>query len=136
MSVEFFGSMERPTAIVIRASAVVSGIEFFSPEDYSQQIGLMTRPAGYIVPAHIHNEVERTISSTQEVLIIRAGRCLVTLMKIDGEAYEQIFLESGDVILLASGAHKIEMLSDCEILEVKQGPYAGKNDKSIIGESS
>jgi hypothetical protein len=96
----------------------------------------MTRPAGYVVPAHIHNEVERKITQTQEVLIIRNGSCLVTLFDSNYTPIEKIVLEKGDVILLANGAHKIEMISECEILEVKQGPYAGNNDKTHIQEKS
>jgi hypothetical protein len=134
MAIEFFGDISRPSAIVIRAGESVSGIRFFSPSDYSQQIGLMTRPSGYVVPAHIHNEVERKITQTQEVLLLRKGTCLVTLFDPTSKAIERIQLEKGDVILLANGAHKIEMLSECEILEVKQGPYAGDNDKTHIQE--
>ena len=132
MSVEFFGVSTHPKAIVIRASEKIQGIAFFSPPEYSQQIGLMTRQAGYVVPAHIHNKVERVITSTQEVLILRRGNCLVTLFNSEGESEEKIYLNSGDAILLAYGAHKIEMLSECEILEVKQGPYAGIIDKTQI----
>jgi hypothetical protein len=39
-------------------------------------------------------------------------------------------LEAGDVILLASGGHGFEMIEDSEIIEVKQGPYAGEMDKT------
>ena len=39
-------------------------------------------------------------------------------------------LESGDIIILAAGGHGFEMLEDTEIFEVKQGPYAGENDKT------
>ena len=52
MSIEYFGELQNPIAIVIRANAKVEGIEFFSPTNYPQQIGLMTRPSGYIVPTH------------------------------------------------------------------------------------
>ncbi len=134
MAIEFFGDVSQPSAIVIRAGESVSGIQFFSPSDYSQQLGLMTRPSGYIVPAHIHNEVERKITQTQEVLLLRKGSCLVTLFDDANMPRDRIRLEKGDVILLANGAHKIEMLTECEILEVKQGPYAGDNDKTHIKE--
>ena len=48
---------------------------------------------------------------------------------------EQNYLESrillkGDVILLAFGGHGFEMLESSEIIEVKQGPYAGDADKT------
>lgn len=134
MAIEFFGDVSRPSAIVIRSSESVTGIRFYSPSDYSQQLGLMTRPSGYVVPAHIHNEVERRITQTQEVLLIRKGSCLVTLFDFVNKPRDRIVLEKGDVILLANGAHKIEMLTECEILEVKQGPYAGDSDKTHIQE--
>lgn len=132
MDIEYFGDDGNPSAIVIRADASIEGIKFFSPEDYSQQLGLMTRPAGYKVPAHVHNSVERKISNTQEVLLIRKGRCLVTLFSENLKMAHRITLLSGDVILLAHGAHEIEMIEDCEILEVKQGPYAGPEDKTHV----
>jgi hypothetical protein len=136
MGIEFYGTSSQPAAIVIRSSASVSGIEFFTPVNYSQQIGLMSRPSGYTVPAHIHNEVERTISTTQEVLMIRSGVCLISLLNASGHTFQKITLEPGDVILLATGAHKLQMLTDCQILEVKQGPYAGENDKCVVQDKS
>lgn len=136
MSVYFYGDPSLPNAILIRASSSVDGIKFFSPSDYSQQIGLMTRPAGYVVAPHIHVEVERKITQTQEVLLIRKGSCLITLYDKLNAPFEKIVLNDGDVILLAHGAHKIEMLTECEILEVKQGPYAGAMDKVHIQDTN
>ena len=132
MSPEFYGEPTTPAAIVVRSDEKVDGIKFFSPESYSQQLGLMTRPEGYIVPAHVHNLVERRIQHTQEVLLIRNGSCIVTLFNEELKATDQITLSSGDVILLAHGGHEIQMTSECEILEVKQGPYAGENDKTHL----
>jgi hypothetical protein len=132
MHVEFFGDRSHPQAIVIRAGMKIDGIEFFSPQNYSQQVGLMTRPAGYTVAAHFHNPVERLITSTQEVLIIRKGECSITLFNAMGEVLTKIHLSMGDAILLAHGAHQIDMISECEILEVKQGPYAGEFDKTQV----
>ena len=131
MGVEFFGPKDSPRAIVIRQSAKAESIEFFSPTHFPQQIGLMSRPSGYLVPGHTHNEVRREISLTQEVLMIRKGRCEIFLFDENSEK-TRIELTVGDVVLLASGGHSITMLEDCEILEVKQGPYLGPNDKTFI----
>ena len=38
--------------------------------------------------------------------------------------------QQGDVILLSSGGHGFEMLENSEIIEVKQGPFAGNIDKT------
>jgi hypothetical protein len=132
MGVELYGDQSHPSAIVIRSNAAVAGIEFYSPPDFSQQIGLMTRPTGHVVPAHVHNTIERTIFQTQEVLVIRKGSCKVTLYDSKLKVASEIILSSGDTILLASGGHQIEMLEETEILEVKQGPYAGANDKTHL----
>lgn len=34
------------------------------------------------------------------------------------------------MILLASGGHGFEVLEDLEMIEVKQGPYTGEQDKT------
>ena len=38
-------------------------------------------------------------------------------------------LRAGDIILLVSGGHGFHVLDEVEMIEVKQGPYAGDNDK-------
>lgn len=136
MDVEFYGDRSNPQAIVIRAGMKIDGIEFFSPQNYSQQVGLMTRPAGYSVAAHFHNPVERLITSTQEVLIMRKGECNITLFDAMGEVLTKIHLFIGDAVLLAHGAHQIDMISECEILEVKQGPYTQGLDKTYLDGNS
>lgn len=129
---ELYGDPKRPQAIVIRSESRVDGIEFFSPESYPQQLGLMARAKGYVVEAHSHKIIPRQIELTQEILLIRSGSCEVKLFNENGEVIFVITLLSGDVILLAHGAHQVEMLEDCEILEIKQGPYLGPNDKFSI----
>lgn len=132
MGPEFYGEPGNPSAIVIRQNFSVAGIEFFSPSSFSQQLGLMTRPAGYQVAPHIHNVVERKISITQEVLFIRSGTCKINLFRVDKSIEYSIDLHKGDVVLLAQGGHEVVMLTECDILEVKQGPYAGDNDKTPL----
>ena len=48
-------------ALVIRRDYHNSGISFFTPDTFSQQIGYMNRPDGYVVAPHTHNPVARTI---------------------------------------------------------------------------
>ena len=117
-------------AIVIRADYSAGGIQFFTPNRFSQQLGYMSRPKGYKIAPHIHNKVKREVVYTQEVLIVRDGKVKVNLYSQGKDFLESKVLEKGDVILLASGGHSLEMLEDTEIFEVKQGPYAGDNDKT------
>ena len=41
-------------------------------------------------------------------------------------------LNEGDIILLIEGGHSFEMLEDAVILEIKQGPYMGVEDKILF----
>lgn len=117
-------------ALIIRHSFRKDGIEFFTPGTYSQQIGYMNRPAGYVIPPHVHNPVVREVQYTKEVLLIKSGRLRVDFYSESQEYLESTHLEAGDVILLAYGGHGFEMLEPTEIIEVKQGPYAGDQDKT------
>lgn len=117
-------------ALIIRRSFKTDGIEFFTPGTYSQQIGYMNRPAGYVVAPHVHNPVKREVHYTKEVLFIKSGRLRVDFYTETQVYLESTVLEAGDVILLAFGGHGFEMLEPTEIIEVKQGPYAGDLDKT------
>ncbi len=133
MDIQFIGLQDNPMAIIVRTNARSKEIDFLTPNHFSQQLGIMSRPQGYVVPAHTHNLVQRSITQTQEVLLIRKGRILITLYTETLDVHSEVELTAGDVILLAHGGHKIQMLEDTEILEVKQGPYAGPNDKTHFG---
>lgn len=121
---------EQELAIIIRHSFRKDGIEFFTPGAYSQQIGYMNRPAGYVISPHVHNPVAREVQYTKEVLLIKSGRLRVDFYSEEQEYLESAILETGDVIMLAYGGHGFEMLEPTEIIEVKQGPYAGDQDKT------
>jgi len=121
---------ERELALIIRHHFHRDGIEFFTPGSYSQQIGYMNRPAGYVIEPHVHNAVPREVQFTKEVLLIRSGRLRVDFYSEAQEYLESTILEAGDVILLAYGGHGFEMLEPTEMIEVKQGPYAGDHDKT------
>lgn len=117
-------------AVIVRASFRCDGIEFFTPSNFSQQLGYMQRPQGYVIAPHVHNPVPREVSYTKEVLFIRTGTVRVDFYDDAQNYLESRVLRSGDVVLLAFGGHGFEMLETSEILEVKQGPYAGDADKT------
>lgn len=116
-------------ALIVRRSFRAEGIEFFTPGSYSQQLGYMHRPAGHIIEPHVHRPVTREVQFTKEVLFIRSGCVRVDFYSEQQEYLRSSILEAGDVILLAFGGHGFEMLEPTEIIEVKQGPYAGDQDK-------
>lgn len=124
-----FDKEQKLLAIIISSSFEKNGIEFFTPDDFSQQLAYMKRPAGYVIEPHVHNTVERSVNLTQEVLFVRSGRVRVDFYTDSKTYLESIVIQKGDVILLASGGHGFEMLEESELIEVKQGPYCGEKDK-------
>ena len=117
-------------AVVLPANHRGEGIQFFTPDEFSQQLAYMNHPDGYVIAPHVHNAVKREVQFTKEVLFIRSGRLRVDFYDEAKTYLESRILEAGDVILLAHGGHGFEMLEDTEIIEVKQGPYAGEEDKT------
>lgn len=117
------------SALVIRRDFRREGIEFFTPDDFSQQLAYMQRPKGYHIEPHLHQQVKREVVYTQEVLWIKSGAVRVDFYDANRIYQESTILQEGDVILLAHGGHGFYMLADSEMIEVKQGPYAGEGDK-------
>jgi hypothetical protein len=117
-------------SIIIRQNFESDGIEFFTPDDFSQQLAYMNRAKEYVIPPHTHNAVQRDVHFTQEVLIIKSGKVRVDYYDDNRNYLESRILTQGDVVLLAYGGHGFEMLEDSEIFEIKQGPYAGDADKT------
>jgi len=116
-------------SVVIRSNFQKDGIEFFTPDSFSQQIGYMKRPKSYVIPPHTHNAVQRDVHFTQEVLFVKSGKVRVDFYDDDKNYLESSILSAGDVVLLAYGGHGFEMIEESEIIEVKQGPYVGELDK-------
>lgn len=117
-------------ALILRANYHAEGIQFVTPSDFSQQLGYMNRPQGYVIAPHVHNPVVREVHFTKEVLFIKSGKVRIDFYDDDQAYLESRILYQGDVVLLAYGGHGFEMLEPSEMIEVKQGPYAGDEDKT------
>lgn len=128
-SIEKIYFNEQLLSVIIRDNYHAEGITFITPDDFPHQLGYMNREKGYVIAPHVHNKVPRNIDFTQETLIIKSG-----VVRVDFYTQEQEYLESrivykGDIILLAAGGHGFKMIQPAEIIEIKQGPYAGPLDK-------
>lgn len=116
-------------AIIIRSEFEKDGIEFFTPGDFSQQLGYMKHKPGDTIQEHIHVLHHRDINFTQETLFVKKGRVRINFFNADKSFFTSRELKTGDVILLASGGHGFEFLEETEMIEVKQGPYCSDKDK-------
>ena len=133
--IEYFKNGKILYAIIIDSSYKQDGMNFFTPNNFSQQLGYMNRPKGYKIPPHYHNVIKREVKLTNEVLFIKSGKVKVNFYDENQTYLENRILKKGDIILLAKGGHGFEMLEKSEILEIKQGPYAGDEDKTRFSET-
>lgn len=107
-------------------------VDFVSDSNDELQVGIMNRPKGYVIKPHAHNLVKRKLNYTTEVLIILAGVLKTMFFDEENEFIREIILREGDVLVLFKGAHGFEVIENVRMIEVKQGPYQGINDKVFI----
>lgn len=106
-----------------------TGIQFLTDDQAPQQLGYMNRAEGYVIAPHVHNIVPRTVNLTQEVLIVQHGKVRVDYYDDNKNYLESHVASEGDIIYLGYGGHGFKMLEDTEMVELKQGPYCGTQDK-------
>jgi hypothetical protein len=123
---------DRIIAIIIYSEYSKDGIEFYTPGEFSQQLGYMKHKKGDTIQEHIHILQPRKINYTQETLFVKRGRVKINFYSDDKTYFCSCELKTGDVILLASGGHGFEFLEETEMIEVKQGPYCSDQDKVLF----
>jgi len=117
-------------ALILSPNFDKLGTHFFTPNEFSQQLAYMHHPVGKLIQPHIHNPVHREVVYTQETLFIKRGKLRVDFYNNQQQYLESRILEAGAVILLIMGGHGFEVLEEVEMLEVKQGPYVGEQDRT------
>ena len=104
------------------------GINFFTPNKFSQQVAFMNHPRDHNIQPHLHRKNLKKIYDACEVLIIING-----ILKVDFyNKKKKLFskkLYKNDIIILLRGGHGFKTLNNCQFIEVKQGPYNIKKDK-------
>ncbi|MBI5521687.1 MAG: hypothetical protein HY910_03590 [Desulfarculus sp.] len=132
-AVERFEDQGRLVALVLRQQADLGpGVHFLTPDDLTQQLAYMDNPAGRVISPHMHNPSLRQVTQTGEVLFIRSGRLLVELFHQDKSPLAQVVLGPGDLVLLCGAPHGFKVLERCQMIEIKQGPYMGAQEKHYL----
>ncbi len=126
---EIIADGDRALAYIVRASFVPPGTTFVTPPEFTQQVGFVVYPEGGTVPRHHHLPLERAITGTPEVIVVRSGRCLLDVYSDAQQLVASLELGAGDVMIMIGGGHGFRMLEDTVLLEVKQGPYTGLSEK-------
>lgn len=120
---------DQPLCYIVRAAYRPQHTTFLTPPEFKQQVGYVVYPVGGEIKRHVHRSLERRLVGTSEVLVIKEGRCLIDIYNDERELVATRELSPGDVMLMVGGGHGFRMLEDTVLLEIKQGPYVGLEEK-------
>jgi len=121
---------DRLLALILKADYDQPGLNFLTPQDLPLQMGYMTHPTGKEIAPHVHNLVKREISQTLEAVFVKKGRVRLDLYTDQHQPVISRELTAGDLVLLCAGGHGFKMLEETSLIEIKQGPYLGAQDKT------
>lgn len=117
---------------ITKTSDFPKGHNFLTQSSDELQFAVFKHPAGHSIQRHWHPSFPRTLDYTSEVLVVQSGKVEAFIYNKELKLIHKQHLGSDDVVVLFSGGHGFEILEDALILEVKQGPYAGSEDKRVF----
>jgi quercetin dioxygenase-like cupin family protein len=107
-------------------------LNFITPNDFSLQVGVHNRKKTEEINPHKHKSREHILLPTQEFFYVDSGKVKVDVYDEKDKLFKTAILEKGDFIILNS-AHGLTFLEDTRMIEIKQGPYPGKeNEKEYL----
>ena len=108
------------------------GHTFPTNQDDELQLGLFNHAKGHEIQRHYHPAFDRNLKFTNEVLIILSGLVQVDIYDDSHELISTRELGTNSVVILRRGGHGFSIIQHATIVEVKQGPYAGSEDKVLF----
>ena len=113
-------------ARLVKAEDWNEGLGFYSDDDEVIQVGTWQYNRGKELMTHIHNEVDRTITRTNEVLYVVSGKVKAFIYDLEETLVEELMVDTGDTLILLDCGHGYEIMEDnTKVLEIKNGPYLG-----------
>ncbi len=110
-------------ALVLTHDHSKPGLEFFTADELTLQMGYMRYPANHRILPHVHKPAPRGVTYTLEALFVKSGSILVDLYTEERKFIQAIKLIKDDTILFVSGGHGFKFIEEGELIEIKQGPY-------------
>ena len=116
-------------AYIIRADTMPDKTSFLTPDDYKQQLGFIVYPKDGQIIRHIHKPMERNLIGMSEVLFVKKGLLEADFYTQEKEYVDTRKLYQGDIALLVNGGHGFRCLEETVLVEIKQGPFIGAEEK-------
>jgi mannose-6-phosphate isomerase-like protein (cupin superfamily) len=131
-NVELINANGQTLCYVIRAKTRPKQTTFLTPPEAKQQVGFIVYPKDSAIPRHLHRPLERHIIGMAEVLVVRSGLCQIEIYDEQKNLVTTRDLYKNDVVLMVGGGHGFKIKEDTVLLEIKQGPYLGADDKELF----
>ncbi len=119
-------------AFVIRRNFRGEKYNFLTDNSSGMQVGVSNYSKGDEVKAHSHVEKEKMVRHAQECIVVQEGKMALFLFDRKQNFIAQTVLEAGDVTFQAAGGHAFKVLENTKIIEIKQGPFFGPQDKTTF----
>jgi quercetin dioxygenase-like cupin family protein len=126
---EMISDQGNAVCLIIHAAMSTNATTFYTPNDFTLQVGKIAHPAGSEIPRHAHRSTSRTIVAYSEVLLVQKGRMIIDIYNEKQTILCSRQITAGDVVIFVAGGHGFKFLEDTVLLEIKQGPYVGDHDK-------
>lgn len=131
--IEYIKYHNEVAAVILRRDFSKDGANFFSALSDPFQFGVLQYKKGKHIQAHRHIKALRRIDLVCEVLFIQKGKVEVSFYDEGNNKIDSKILAAGDTILMRELGHSFELLEDSKIIEIKQGPYLGREkDKEYL----
>ncbi|MBS3072825.1 hypothetical protein J4477_03270 [Candidatus Pacearchaeota archaeon] len=120
-------------AIVVRSDYQKEGLNFFTDETHSFQIGIHDVKKGKRYRAHKSKPFKKLENlRANKIYLIQRGLARVDVYNNKNLKIVEIFLYGGDLILFIMGGHGITLMENTKMIEIKQGPYRGVDEDKIF----
>jgi mannose-6-phosphate isomerase-like protein (cupin superfamily) len=98
------------------------------------QCAIVSAEAGKVFAPHKHLDRKCEIH-IQEAFVILKGKAKIHVFDFDDSLVTTYPIKAGDLTVLLTGGHSLEIEEDCVFWEFKNGPYEGQaKDKIFISE--
>ncbi len=113
-------------ALLCTGKGFNQGLNFLTKDEDFLQAATWNYKKGRQLGPHAHLHCERQADLTQEFIYIKKGSLEATFYDKNDQIISKHILQAGDFALLFAGGHGyLVQEDDTEVIEIKNGPYAG-----------
>lgn len=126
-------------ALLCTGKGFNQGLDFLTKDKDFLQAATWNYRKGRQLGPHSHLLCERQVNLTQEFIYVKEGSLAATFYDKNDRIISKHILRAGDFALFFAGGHGYLILEDdTEVIEIKNGPYAGpeKDRKRIAAAES